>query len=169
MSVPSTLTYRATARSGRVPAVVGIVLLAITLACAALVLVVPPAPRGTDVLIAAVVVVLGLLLCLGLLRLRLAIDLDASTLHLRGGLLFGRALRVPRSQIRAARAGYHLDGVGFGWGRRHEGAGDTMLRAGGPEVTLLLEDDRRLAFSVPDPDALLTALGAPSADVSRQR
>jgi hypothetical protein len=157
----------ATARGGVGPRAVGIAVLAVMLGCAALVLLPAGTTTAADLLVAAAIAACGILLAVLLWGLRLRSSVDGDALHLHGGALFGRARRIPLSSICAARAGYHLAGMGFGWGRRHEGPRDIALRAGGPEVTILLADGRRLAFSTPDPEGLLRAIGAPSADVER--
>lgn len=117
--------------------------------------------------IGAAVLALGLLLGALLWTLRLTVTLTRAELVLGGHPLFGFTHRVPREQIVAACTGYHLDGVGFGFGRRLEGRRDRVWRASGPEVTLKLADASRIAFSTPEPDAFLAALDAPSTDVSR--
>jgi hypothetical protein len=159
--------FSATARGGAAPRAFGAAVCAVMLGCALLVLLPLRTASATDVLVAAACVAGGILLALTLVRLRLRVGVADGALHLRGGILFGRARRIPLSSIRAARAGYHLAGMGFGWGRRHEGPRDIALRAGGPEVTILLADGRRLAFSTPDPEGLLRAIAAPSEDVER--
>lgn len=155
------------ARGGAGPRSIGVLLLAVLVGCALLVLWPVRSATVADVLVAAACAVGGILLAGMLWRLRLRVTVDDDGLHLHGGILFGRARRIPRSEIRAARSGYHLAGMGFGWGRRHEGPRDIALRAGGPEVTLLLRDGRRLSFSTPDREALIQALRAPSDDVDR--
>ncbi|UEJ82694.1 hypothetical protein Bra3105_18000 [Brachybacterium halotolerans subsp. kimchii] len=157
------------ARGDAGPRAVGVVLLVIMLGCAALVLWPVRSATTADILVAAACALGGILLAGMLWRLRLRATVDQGGLRLQGGILFGRARRIPRSAIRAARSGYHLAGMGFGWGRRHEGPRDIALRAGGPMVTILLEDGRRLAFSTPEPEALVRALSAPSDDVDRDR
>ncbi|WP_152354342.1 YdbT family protein [Brachybacterium subflavum] len=155
------------ARGGAGPRSVGALLLVIMLGCALLVLWPVRSATVGDALVAAACAVGGILLAGMLWRLRLRATVDDDGLHLQGGILFGHARRIPRSEIRAARSGYHLAGMGFGWGRRHEGPRDIALRAGGPEATVLLGDGRRVAFSTPEPEALVRALRAPSDDVER--
>ncbi|RRD47824.1 hypothetical protein [Tessaracoccus sp. OH4464_COT-324] len=153
------MRYRAVIHVGREPKLLA-VLVATIFGVVALLL---PNSIPSGLILIAVGGALGAIIW----RTRLVVELNAEDLVLRGSLLFGPPYRIPVEFITAARGGYHLSGVGHGWGRRHEGRGDHMWRASGEEVTLKLADGRRIAFSIDDPTAFLTALGVQETDVAR--